>query len=108
MAGFRETQGETRAVMQMSEAPDFLAILGRFGYTEGMIGVDKTLTDQEVAEARQRRLMAAHLQALEGNPPTAEDTAMFEMFERERWPHERRLAYIRQQAEDAAMIHAAE
>lgn len=26
-----------------------------------------------------------HLQALEGNPPDAEQIAMFEMFEREGW-----------------------
>ena len=35
-----------------------------------------------------------HLQAIEGNPLDAEDIAMFEMFERERWSHERCLAYI--------------
>jgi hypothetical protein len=69
---------------------------------------DEKLTDAEVAEARERRLIAAHLQDIESSPPTAEDTAMFEMFERERWSHDRRLAYIRRQAEEAAMIHAAE
>jgi len=68
----------------------------------------ETLTDEEVAEARERRLVAAHLQAIENSPPTVEDTAMFEMFERERWSHDRRIAYIRRQAEEAALIHAAE
>ena len=34
------------------------------------------------------------LQEIEGNPLTADDIAMFEMFEREGWTHERRLAYI--------------
>ena len=35
-----------------------------------------------------------NLQEIEGNPLDAEDIAMFEMFEREGWTHERRLAYI--------------
>ena len=52
------------------------------------------LTPEEVAEARQRRLEAMRLQEIEGNPATPEDIAMFEMFEREAWSHERRLAYI--------------
>lgn len=35
-----------------------------------------------------------HLQAIEGNPLSPEDVAMFEMFEREGWTHEQRRAYI--------------
>lgn len=54
----------------------------------------KRLSKAEIAEARQRRLEAMNLQAIEGNPLDAEDVAMFEMFEREGWPHERRRAYI--------------
>lgn len=34
------------------------------------------------------------LQEIEGNPLSPEDVAMFEMFEREAWPHARRRAYI--------------
>ncbi len=34
------------------------------------------------------------LQALEGNPLTEGELAMFEMFEREGWSHERRRDYI--------------
>ncbi len=34
------------------------------------------------------------LQEIEGNPFTPDDVAMFEMFESESWPHERRRAYI--------------
>jgi len=44
--------------------------------------------------AHQRRLEMQHLQSIEGNPLTAEETAMFEMFEREGWSHERRRAHI--------------
>lgn len=44
--------------------------------------------------ARKRRLVAARLQEIEGNPLSAEDVAMFEMFEREGWTHERRRAHI--------------
>jgi len=35
-----------------------------------------------------------HLQAIEGNPLTVDEIAMFEMFEREGWSHERRHAHI--------------
>jgi hypothetical protein len=52
------------------------------------------LSPQEIAAARQRRLEAMNPQAIEGNPLDAEDVAMFEMFEREGWDHERRRAYI--------------
>ncbi len=48
---------------------------------------------------------AMHLQALEGNPLDAEQVAMFEMFERENWPEEKRLSHIRQRA--AARRHIA-
>ena len=52
----------------------------------------------ETLAAKTRRLEAMHLQEIEGNPLDAEDIAMFEMFEREGWPHEKCLAYIREQA----------
>ncbi len=34
------------------------------------------------------------LQEIEGNPLSADQVAMFEMFERLGWTHERRRAYI--------------
>ena len=77
-------------------------------YAVAMRKTEELLTDEQVAEARERRLVAAHLQAVENSPLTAEQTAMFEMFERERWSHDRRLAYILRRAKVAAMIHAAE
>ena len=43
-----------------------------------------------------------HLQEIEGNPLDAEDIAMFEMFEREGWSHERCRAYILAQARAGA------
>ncbi len=58
---------------------------------------DKLLSVEEVKVARKRRLDAMHLQAIEGNPLTEDEVKMFEMFERERWSHERRLAYILEQ-----------
>lgn len=73
-----------------------------------MAKVDEKLSEEEVAEARERRLIAQHLQAMEDSPATSEQIAMFEMFERERWSHEKRLAYIRERAATAAMRHAAE
>jgi hypothetical protein len=47
-----------------------------------------------MAAETQRRLEAQHLQAIEGNPLTAAEIEMFEMFEREGWSHERRRAHI--------------
>lgn len=52
--------------------------------------------------AVERRLDAMRLQEIEGNPLDAEDVAMFEMFEREGWSHERRRAYILSMARPAA------
>lgn len=49
-----------------------------------------------------------HLQAIEGSPATPEQVAMFEMFEREGWSHERRLAYLKERARSASVVHAAE
>jgi hypothetical protein len=56
--------------------------------------VPDQLTEAKVERARERRLVAMHLQEIEGNPLNAEQIAMFEMFERERWSHDRQLAHI--------------
>ncbi len=61
--------------------------------------VDRKLPRPEAA--RERRLEAQTLQAIEGNPLDADDIAMFEMFEREGWSHERRRAYIIERARKA-------
>lgn len=52
------------------------------------------LSPSEVEAARKRRLEAMRLQEIEGNPLSSDQVAMFEMFEAEAWPHERRRAYI--------------
>ena len=51
---------------------------------------------------------AAHLQAIESNPLTAEEIAMFGMFEREGWSPERRRAHILRRIEDRGRVAAAE
>ena len=63
---------------------------------------EKKLSKAEVAALRELRLEAMNLQAIEGNPLDAEDIAMFEMFERERWSDQRCLAYIEAQARQAS------
>jgi hypothetical protein len=60
------------------------------------------------ADETQRRLEAQHLQSVEGNPLTAAEIRMFEMFEREGWSHERRRAYIVAQFKRPAAPEAAE
>lgn len=70
-------------------------------YNEHMTDSAKTgsdfyrpLTDEELALAIQRRKEGMKLHEIEGMPLDAEQVAMFEMFERERWSHEKRRAYI--------------
>ena len=58
--------------------------------------------------ANGRLAEAAHLQAIEGNPLTAEEIAMFEMFEREGWSPERRRAHIARRIGDRGRVAAAE
>ncbi|WP_376988619.1 hypothetical protein [Bosea sp. R86505] len=66
------------------------------------------LTEADAERARERRLVAMHLQAIEDNPLDSADVAMFEMFEREGWSPDRRRAYIRDQAAKAHAAVAAE
>ncbi len=54
------------------------------------------LSPAEIAAARKRRLVAQHLQALEGNPLTADEIAMFDMFDREGWSGDRCRDFIRE------------
>jgi hypothetical protein len=63
---------------------------------------------EDVAIARERRFEAMRLQEIEGNPLSTEDVEMFEMFERERWPHEKCLEYLRQQTKQRLKQTAAE
>ena len=67
---------------------------------------DSASTATDAANARLAE--AAHLQAIEGNPLTAEEIAMFEMFEREGWSPERRRAHILRRIEDRGRAAAAE
>ena len=70
----------------------------------------KQLDSCTVASGAADRLLAeaAHLQAIEGNPLTAEEIAMFEMFAREGWSPERRRAHILRRIEDRGRVAAAE
>ena len=52
------------------------------------------LSEDDVAAARARRVSFQGLLAIEGNPLTEDEVAMFEMFDRERWPHDRCRQYI--------------
>ena len=68
----------------------------------------KSDADDDHAARRQRRLDMQHLQAIEGNPLSPDQVAVFEMFEREGWSHERRLAYLQERARRRATLPAAE
>ena len=60
------------------------------------------------AAATGRLVEAAHLQAIEGNPLSPDEFAMFEMFEREGWPPEDRRACIARRIGGCGRIAAAE
>ena len=62
------------------------------------------LTPEEIETARQRRLEAMKLQEIEGNPLSDDQVAMFEMFERKGWSHERVHAYLLARAETARRL----
>jgi hypothetical protein len=51
-------------------------------------------TATALPQALQRRLVAMRLQEIEGNALSADQVAMFEMFEREGWSDEQCRAYI--------------
>jgi len=55
-----------------------------------------------ISALSERLQEAQHLQTIEGNPLTEAELAMFAMFERENWPHERRRAYLLAQFRGAA------
>jgi hypothetical protein len=61
----------------------------------GMKG-DVKMSLEDVAIRRERRFEAMRLQEIEGNPLSAGDIAMFELFERERWTDDRCLDYLQQ------------
>jgi len=72
-----------------------------FRYTQMMTDNDKKtpefdrlLTDEELALVIKRGKDGIEMHRISGNPLTAEDIEMFEMFNRERWSHEKRRAYI--------------
>ena len=52
------------------------------------------LSEDDIAAVRVRRVSFQGLLAIEGNPLTEDEVAMFEMFDRERWPHDRCRQYI--------------
>lgn len=51
---------------------------------------------------------AAHLQAIEGNPLSPDELAMFEMFEREGWSPKKRRAHIARRLKERERVAAAE
>ena len=73
-----------------------------------MSGMQRDSSSPADGAADRRLAEAAHLQAIEGNPLTVEEIAMFERFERERWPSERRRAHILCRIEDRGRTAAAE
>jgi len=97
---------ETRPRHNGKVCPQTMAFRPLMRYHHPMNRKHENLTPEQVAEAKARRLTAMHLQDMEDNPLDAEQIEMFEMFEREGWSHERRLAYIRERAGQIAFVPA--
>jgi hypothetical protein len=72
------------------------------GYNLLMSATVQKLVNRPDADALERRAFAIRLQEIEGNPLTAEDLAMFDMFDREGLTSEERLAYITAEARKSA------
>lgn len=60
------------------------------------------------AAMNERLAEAVHLQAIEGNPLSPDELAMFETFEREEWPPEERRACIARRFQGRGYIAVAE
>lgn len=56
---------------------------------------EKPMGAIEAEKSRLRRITAMGLLEIEDKPLSPEDIEMFEMFERERWPHSKRLEHIK-------------
>ena len=65
---------------------------------------DAKLSELELAAVKRRRAEFDAICAIERIAPTSEQKAMFEMFDRERWPHKRRLAYVIERARKRAAV----
>lgn len=62
--------------------------------------MSKEINRVDLMNARLERALA--LQAMEDNPLTADEVAMFKMFEREGWSEDQRRAYILEKLADAS------
>ena len=80
------------------------ASVARLRYDRAM---QKSPTSQ-LEDSYLRGLEADHLQEIEGNPLTAEERAMFAMFEREGWTTERQRAHILARIKASTDVDAAE
>lgn len=66
------------------------------------MSTEAKITDAELAAIKRRRAEFRAISAVEGIVFTKEDDELFAMFDRERWPHERRIAYLKALAKEAA------
>jgi hypothetical protein len=81
---------ESRAFSSISD----VALIPLLSYIYDMSANPK-LAFRSSFQARSSRLRdALAVQAIEDNPLDGEQVAMFEMFERENWPHEKRRTYL--------------
>lgn len=64
------------------------------GYKRVMSATAQKLAYRPDADALERRAFGIRMQEIEGNPLSAEDLAMFDMFDREGMTGDERRAYI--------------
>lgn len=68
----------------------FVEFLAKKLYNKDMSDTNKSTSSRALS-----LIEAMHLQEIEGSPLDSDQKAMFVMFERENWDHERRIAHIR-------------
>lgn len=106
--GFQACDGTPQAVEKLQwKAPEPFHFDAETCYT-GAMDKETKLTPEELAVAKKLRLEAMHLQVIESNPFDAEDVALFDMFDRERWSHEKRIEYIREMGKQMAQTNPAQ
>jgi hypothetical protein len=92
-AGFRPAERHLAATEASGEVPESVSFRPDPCYKEVMADGTKDAS-LSLAQVPNARLVAMRLHEIEGNPLSVDQIAMFEMFERLQWSHERRRSYI--------------
>ncbi len=110
LTGLRTPNYNRRADLErvVNGLPLVFPFSGANRYGRGMFRIQRHSNSAASAAADQLLAEAVHFHAIEGKLLTAEEIAMFEMFQREGWPPERRRSHVLRRIEDRGRVAAAE